>query len=316
MIWSFSDGRMFRKCQRQWYYKKCLANALAKDPLRHEAYLLGKLSSIHAWRGKVVDQVIERSIVPALRSRSRVTLDDALQAADTLFDTQLAFALAHRVMDPGFKKSEHEHDFAAFFEVQYGKPPSEDNIAKARDEVHQALRNLFKSEQFEGLRKVIKSANSIEAQCTLSFSYMGATVRSVPDLICLFRSEPPLIIDWKVHHFGVHDYYQQLVAYAIVLIRSGEHRSLPRAMRNCEPPAVRLYECQLLKNEARQHIINQDDIDAVEERMACEIWEMLSAVDGITNADLSVDDFPTTNWPGVCASCNFQKICFEKPKNV
>jgi hypothetical protein len=307
---------MFRKCQRQWYYKKCLANALAKDPLRHEAYLLGKLSSIHAWRGKVVDQVIERSIVPALRSRSRVTLDDALQAADTLFDTQLAFALAHRVMDPGFKKSEHEHDFAAFFEVQYGKPPSEDNIAKARDEVHQALRNLFKSEQFEGLRKVIKSANSIEAQCTLSFSYMGATVRSVPDLICLFRSEPPLIIDWKVHHFGVHDYYQQLVAYAIVLIRSGEHRSLPRAMRNCEPPAVRLYECQLLKNEARQHIINQDDIDAVEERMACEIWEMLSAVDGITNADLSVDDFPTTNWPGVCASCNFQKICFEKPKNV
>lgn len=316
MIWSFSDGRMFRKCQRQWYYKKCLANALAKDSLRHEAYLLGKLSSIHAWRGKVVDQVIERSIVPALRARSRITLDDAVKAADKLFDTQLAFALAHKVMEPGFKKSEHEHDFAAFFEVQYGKPPAQTDIDKARDEVHKALTNLFKSAQFEELRKVIKSANAIEAQCTISFPYMGATVRSVPDLICLFRSQPPLIIDWKVHHFGVHDYYQQLVAYAIVLIRTGEHKSLPRAMRSCAPQEVRLYECQLLKDEARQHVIDVQDIDAVEERMAGEICEMLAAVDGMKNADLSPDDFPTTNWPGVCATCNFQKICFEKPKNV
>ncbi|HEY3855333.1 MAG TPA: PD-(D/E)XK nuclease family protein [Verrucomicrobiae bacterium] len=316
MIWSFSNGRMFKKCQRQWYYKKCLANALARDSLRHEAYLLGNLSSIHAWRGKVVDEVIERSIVPALRTQRRITLDDALKAADNLFDTQLAFALAHKVMEPGFKKSEHKLDFAAFFEVEYGKPPSHEDIDKARAEVHKALRNLFTSSQFEELRKVIKSANAIEAQCTLSFRFMGATVRAIPDLICLFRSEPPLIIDWKVHHFGVHDYYQQLVAYAIVLIRSGEHKSLPRAMRNCAPQAVRLYECQLLKDEARQHVVEQQDIDSVEERMAGEICEMLAAVDGLKNSELCPDDFPTTNWPGVCATCNFQKICFEKPKNV
>jgi len=316
MIWSFSDGRMFRKCQRQWYYKRCFANPIAKDSLRHEAYLLGKLSTIHAWRGQVVDKVIERSIVPALRTQTRITLDGALKAADILFDTQLAFALAHKVMEPGFKKAEHESDFAALFEVHYGKPPSQADIDKAREEVHKALRNLFTSTQFEELRKIIKSAFTIEAQCTLTFSYMGATIRAIPDLICLFPKEPPLIIDWKVHHFGVHDYYQQLVAYAIVLIRSGEHQSLPRSMRKCAPQAVRLYECQLLKDEVRQHLIDQQDIDSVEERMASEICEMLSAVDGRKNTELSSEDFPTTNWPGECASCNFQKICLEQPQNV
>lgn len=316
MIWSFSDGRTFRRCQRQWYFKKALASATARDPLRREAYLLGKLSSIHGWRGRVVDQVIERSIIPALRAKTQVTLKEALKAADTLFDTQLAFALAHKVMQPNFKKSEHEHDFAAFFEVEYGMTPSKEDLNKARGEVHEALSNLFQSGQFADLRGKIKTANALETQCPISFSYMGATVRGVPDLICLFRSEPPLIIDWKVHHFGIHDYYQQLVAYAIILIRSGEHKSLPRAMRNCNPHEVRLHECQLLRNEAREHVIDQDDIDVVEERMAAEITEMLSAVDGRDNKDLSPEDFPTTSWAGACANCNYQKLCIEKPQNV
>src|SRR2546430_7046837 len=124
MIWSFSEGRLFRKCQRQWYFSKRLASATSKDPLRREAYLLSKLSSIHAWRGKVVDQVIEKIIVPCIQSRSKVTLQSAKQAADQLFDTQLDFALNHSVMKPGFKASEHENDMAAFFVMQYGSPPT------------------------------------------------------------------------------------------------------------------------------------------------------------------------------------------------
>jgi len=316
MIWSFSDGRTFRRCQRQWYYKKCLGSATSKDALRREAYLLGKLSSVHGWRGKVVDQVIDHAIIPALKTQKLVTLKDALKAADELFKTQLAFALAHKIMEPGFKASEHSTDYAAFFGVQYGKPPTEAELDKAKVEVHQALKHLFLSTKFKEIRRKIKSADSLVDQCPISFPFAGATIRGVPDLICLFRSEPPIIIDWKVHHFGVHDYYQQLVAYAIILIRSGEHAFLPRAMRNCSPHEIRLFECQLLTDEIREHIITQDDIDAVEQRMADEIYEMLSAVDGQKNKDLSADDFPTTNWPGACATCNYQKICIEPPQTV
>src|ERR1043166_965183 len=149
MIWSFSEGRLFRKCQRQWYFSKRLASATAKDPLRREAYFLSKLSSIHAWRGKVVDQVIEKTIVPSIQSKSKITLQSAIQAADRLFDTQLDFALNHRVMEVGFKASEHENELAAFFVMEYGTPPTKEEIDKARGEVHLALNNLFQSDQFQ-----------------------------------------------------------------------------------------------------------------------------------------------------------------------
>jgi hypothetical protein len=312
MIWSFSEGRLFRKCQRQWYFSKRLASAKAKDPLRREAYLLSKLSSIHAWRGKIVDQVIEKIIVPAIQSRSKVTLQSAILAADKFFDAQLDFALKHRIMEPGFKASEHEDELAAFFVVEYGAPPTKQEIDQARAEVHLALTNLFQSDQFHEARETIKSAFRLAAQCPITFRFAGATVRAVPDLICLFRNAPPLVIDWKVHHFGVHDYYHQLVAYAITLTRCGEHKGLPAELRQYPAHSVKLLECQLLTNEARRHTIGEDDVEAVEDRMATEIREMLLAVDGRENAELSAEDFPTTTWLGACATCNFRRRCWEK----
>ncbi|MGB8369248.1 MAG: PD-(D/E)XK nuclease family protein [Limisphaerales bacterium] len=311
MIWSFSEGRLFRKCQRQWFFNKRLASATSKDPQRREAYLLSKLSSISAWRGKIVDQVIEKVVVPAIQRKATVTLQTATQAANRLFDTQLDFALKRRIREDGFKASKHEDDLAAFFVLEYGGSPTQEEIDQARAEVHTALSNLFQSPKFLEVRDTIKSAHWLAAQCPITFPYMGATVRAVPDLICLFRDTPPLIIDWKVHHFGVHDYYQQLVAYAITLTRCGEHKGLPAELRKHPAHTVRLVEVQLLTNEPRPHLITEEDVQAVEDRMATQIQQMLLAVDGRENKDLSAEDFPTTSWAGVCQTCNFRKLCCE-----
>jgi hypothetical protein len=51
VIWSISDSKTFRRCQRQWFYKSIAGNAKAADPVRHRLYLLSKLQSISAWRG-------------------------------------------------------------------------------------------------------------------------------------------------------------------------------------------------------------------------------------------------------------------------
>jgi hypothetical protein len=69
MIWSYSAAKTFRQCQLQWFLKTKVANAKAKDPLRREVYLLSKLQSIWAWRGRVVDQLLGTEIVKALDSR-------------------------------------------------------------------------------------------------------------------------------------------------------------------------------------------------------------------------------------------------------
>jgi len=66
-MWSFSNGRIFDKWQRWWFYKNHVANANAtKNPLQREAYLLSKLQTIWGWRGEIVDHVISEKIVPAL----------------------------------------------------------------------------------------------------------------------------------------------------------------------------------------------------------------------------------------------------------
>lgn len=66
MRWSYSASRSFRQCQRQWFFKNIVASARANEPLRRRAYLLSKLQSVSAWRGKVVDDIISKTLVPSL----------------------------------------------------------------------------------------------------------------------------------------------------------------------------------------------------------------------------------------------------------
>lgn len=312
IVWSFSVNRIFHKCQRQWFYKTKVANALAKkDPVRREAYILSKLGSIHSWRGRLVDQVIEKSIIPSFQMRRQPRLNIVLEEAKVRFDRQLSFGLEHRLRDPGFKAKEHEDDLAAFFGVEYGNPPSGSEIQQAREEVNIALTNLIESPRFEEIRQSLMIASQLIAQCTIMFQHAGATVRAVPDLICLYSNQPPIIIDWKVHHSGIHDYYAQLVCYALALTRCTSHSLLPAALRAYPPHAVRLIEAQLLTAEARYHAIGEGDVLNVEDKMAVDINEMLLAVDDRENSELTAEDFPRAYRMGVCDTCNFRKLCWR-----
>jgi hypothetical protein len=90
MIWSVSTGKMFNRCQRQWFFKTQLANAKAKDETRQRAYRLSKLQSISAWRGSVVDQVLSQLVVPAFERGAPTNAEKAVAAAMARFDRQLA----------------------------------------------------------------------------------------------------------------------------------------------------------------------------------------------------------------------------------
>ncbi|MCA1636468.1 MAG: hypothetical protein LC802_22960 [Acidobacteria bacterium] len=146
MIWSFSNSHLFKKCQRQWYFKTHVANANAKKiPLQREAYLLSKLQSIAAWRGSIVDHVISRRVVPALGNGWNISLAKTLEYARTVFDAQLDFALRHRVREPGMSVAKCGDTFAAFHSVEYGPEVGDDEIARAWADVELALTNLLHS---------------------------------------------------------------------------------------------------------------------------------------------------------------------------
>ena len=71
MRWSYSSSRSFKQCQKQWFFKNVVASAKSKDPFRRRAYMLSKLQSISAWRGKIVDDVISNFSQLFLRSTAK-----------------------------------------------------------------------------------------------------------------------------------------------------------------------------------------------------------------------------------------------------
>lgn len=308
MIWSFSESRIFRKCQRQWFYKACCASARSKDSARREAYLLSKLQSVSAWRGQIVDTVVEQVLVPALNQGNRPMLNQVLASARTLFDKQLAFGRQHRVREPGFKVTESGDSFAAFYAVEYGAGLSDIDVNAAWLDVEQALRNLFGLDE---LKQLLREAKYRVAQRSLIFDHAGAKVRAVPDLIAFFADKPPVIVDWKVHTFGVRDYRDQLLTYAIALMRAKPHKDFPSDLSRWKESDVVLYEVQLLRGITRQYPADENDVQATDERIAESIVTLQLARGGLEDDELTANEFPTTNDPRTCQTCPYRKICWN-----
>lgn len=308
MFWSISESRTFRRCQRQWYYKNLLASPTAKDAVRHEAYLLGKLQTVSAWRGNVVDQVVSEVVVPALQSGRVVTLDDAVRQARSRFDTQLAFARRHPLREPGLRPAQLEGEFAVFHAIEYGEEVSEEDLARAWGEVEAALKNLLgMTELFTELRGAVLLA----PQRALSFPHSGMTVRAVPDVVALYRGRPPLIVDWKVHAFGHREAWLQLATYAVALVRCGPHRDFPTDHGRWRAQDVRLAEAQLLTNRVRRYELAAEDEEAVDAYVADSVTQMLLASGGRKGKDLAPAEFPAAASPDACRRCPFRKLCWE-----
>ncbi len=306
MIWSISDSKTFRRCQRQWFYKSIAGNAKAADPVRHRLYLLSKLQSISAWRGQIVDSVISDVLIPAVVSKRRITLDQMKGHARLLFDRQLACATKHELFSPGFVPSRLGPEFAALHCMEYGTGIPEVEIKTARDEVDQALTNLFGMTEF---KEILKSATALIPQRPLVFSHSGISVRAVPDLIVFSKDSPPVIVDWKVHFFGIDEAWLQLATYAMALTRCNPHRDFPD-IRKWSVQEIELAEVQLLKNHVRKYSIGEDELDRAEAYIAESATEMGLTVGGRKACQLSAEDFCVARYEGACQSCNFRNVCW------
>jgi len=306
-MWSLSAAKTFKKCQRQWYYKNCLGNWKAKDPLRRKAYLLSKLDSISSWRGKIVDSVISEVIVPTLKAKRTPSFIVAQEKAKELFDRQLKFARQHPLHQAGLSPSQLESDFAVFHCMEYGGEIPEIEIKKAKAEIEQALTNLFAMpEVWAELRK----AQYLVAQRPLSFSHTGETVRAVPDIIAFYSNQPPLIIDWKVHFSGIYRAWKQLGIYALALTRGKPHRDFPK-LSQWEVSDLQLWEVQLLTNQIRPYQLDEARISEIDNFMAESISAMQLIVGDSKKSTLDPMDFLTAFSPETCQFCNYQSICWE-----
>lgn len=294
MMWSFSAHGSFRRCARQWFYKKTYGNSRAKDPLRREAHRLSKLEGIQAWRGKVVDTVISETIIPSITWKHPCSLDNAKKKADQLFALQRP---QHMV-----RNGEN-----TFFEIEYGLPLTEEMFANARVEIHTALENLYKA---EAVWTRVNQAKALIPQRTLSFKHGDVTVQVRPDLIAFRQSLTPVIFDWKVNVRPMRDYWLQLVTGAIALTRCTPHRDWSKGTAQHSPQDIELLEVQLLIGDIRLHRASPAEVEGAEDFISASATDMQFACSDEDTTQLRPEDFPVTNDPRICQTCPFRKLCW------
>lgn len=308
MWWSISEAKRFRRCQRQWYYKNIVANARARDPIRKEAHRLGQLQSLQAWRGSLVDDTITRIVIPALQKNRKVTLDEAKRFAMQLFDRQIDYARKHTCRYTNGNGKDAGDAFAALHPFEYEETVSEQAIEGARSEVCTALNNLFRLEE---IKAPLRKASKLIAQRSLAFSHSDVSVRAVPDLIAFYNDEAPLIVDWKVHAFGLQEAWLQLAIYVLALCRCKPHSDFPQLKEPLREQQIRILEVQLLGNEVREYHLEDDDFLRAEAYIAESATQILLLRDEGNFENLRAEDFLVTSYPETCESCPFRRLCWE-----
>lgn len=308
MTWSFSEHRTFRKCPRQWFYRSIFAESRSADTARREAYILSKMQSIAAWRGQLVDTVLGSYVITELNAKRSPTRAGALALAKELFEKQKEFGLKHRVREEGMVVSHIGNSFAAFDKVERGEPIANGEFEHAWDDIEKAIRNVWAMDE---LRARLRDGKYRVAQRALQFDHCGAKVKAMPDVVVFFNAAAPLIVDWKVHSFGLRDYADQLGTYALALCRGNPHTDFPVSSRRVRPHEVELCEVQLLLGTVRRHVLSEDDISLTEERIGEGIVALQLACDGREPSELRAEDFPTAYKEQSCLSCPFRKICWN-----
>lgn len=314
MLWSVSKSKIFAQCQRKWFYLEIVASHHAKSGIRKDAYHLKQLQSIYAWRGALVDTVIEKLIVPRLLyNKSLPSEQEAYDYAMQIADSQLEFAKSIGHKDPEITKTKAGLKYCALYDYEYNGGLVDSQVQSAKEEIKTALSNLLNSPL---LKEIIDESAYMIAQRPLRFNFGGANVVCVPDLIVFYQDKPPMIIDWKVHVFGTTDYWLQLGIYALALSRTSPHKDYVRFQdKIADPKTFRLVEFQLLKNNLKSYKTSEQDVLELEDYIFDSNHLMLTVTNGSKYPELSDDDFQTAFYPEVCARCQFKKICWEDYQN-
>ncbi|RLI97246.1 MAG: hypothetical protein DRO96_01080 [Candidatus Aenigmatarchaeota archaeon] len=308
MIWSVSKSAMFKQCPRKWYYSQVMASRGIKNAERRQVYLLNQLQSAYAWRGNIVDKTISDYVVPFMNRNTCPNQHGVIAYAMQLMEKQLAFAKERTFANPATTKTASGDKYCALYEIEYGKEINEELLESLRQEIKTALNNFLGSEL---IKELTNSTAYLVTQRSLRFKYADNSVTCTPDLIAFYDDKSPLIVDWKVHAFGIKQYWLQLGIYALALSLVTPHRDFTNYNHSKIPTQTRLLEYQLLSNQQREYSLNDEDIIELEDYMYQSIEDMNRLVDGKKYGHVDMEKFRTAQSPSTCSRCNFRKVCWE-----
>ncbi len=307
MNWSISKAKIFSKCQRKWFYYEIMAKKNSKDKDRFEAYILKQLGSIHAWRGNIVDYVIENCLVPEFNKGLIPPFDKIKTLVSELMRKQLEFAKLRKYRNPKLTKKNAGVSYCALREIENSEGLDDVSIKKIKKQVIISLKNLLQSD----LMKTLLDPNTfLVAQKNLNFKFKELNIISRPDLIVYFRNKSPLIIDWKVYFHKKENAWMQLGIYAIALTEC----LLTDPFQNHidDPTKIRLIEYQLLKNYTNNYKLTNSDISYIKDYIYSSLQEMDILINNKKYNEIDIELFKRTSNLEICKYCSFKTLCWNK----
>lgn len=299
MRWSISAHNTFRRCQRQYFFSQIMASHNARGTERREAFILKQLQSLPAWQGNLVHKGIQKFVVPWLANGLLSDRDDVIRQTLAMADRQIAFSSSCQYRVDGQSKLSAGDSYCALFEHEYGIGITSERLQEVRETVSQCLRNLFDQQDF---LDQLRHHSGHRPELLVDFKVAGTRVVVQLDLLCFQRGQMPVIIDWKVGRSESSDYSNQVMTYALSLLRSPMYANVP-------VEGISVYEVNLLKNQVKPHIVTEDKIIDTENFIFRSIEEIKGvSTDGKFESQ-HIEDYELARSWMTCMYCNFCKLC-------
>ena len=309
LTWSVSRSRLFRSCQRAYYYQYYGAWG-GWDPNAPERtrllYTLKQITSFPLWGGSTVHDVIKDALLQFRSQRRLPEVAELQQAARNRLNAgwrQSRQKLWQQ--DPKRNVNLFEHYYA-----QDGEEVPREEIDALRTKVFDALENFRNCPVVDAIRDldpahwgevdVLNSfvAGILPAQenapelplkvwCALDFSYLD-------DQGCLH------IVDWKTGTEHREELRLQLACYALYAM---ETRHLPLEQLRLE--GVFLNDGGRLST----YDINNETLLAAKDQMLNSAKAMRCKLQDPVDNTASEEDFLCTTNPAFCQACSYRQVC-------
>jgi len=301
--WSFSTDKLFRRCQRQFYFAQIAAHHSPREQWRREAFLLRQMKTLELWRGSVIHEGIQHYVVPALRKG--VALDWNLLAKQTIqrAKAQLEFSERKRYREPGITKGEHE-DFCALIPHETGKGVSAAEFDGVCSEIRTAFERLA---AMTDPWQVLLGRKDCEAEKQIWVEFDDVKIMVQIDLLFERSLGHPTIIDWKSYELGGDtDARLQTALYGWALWKS----KLFDDLHNVEN--IELLECQVQDGVIIKHECSLEVFDELEDHLYRSLNRIFSLCRTKKLTDARIQDFAFTDNPNNCEHCAFRLLCIER----
>ena len=294
--WSVSRDRLFRECERAYYYTYYGSwggwerNA---DPRVRKLYILKNLQTLDMWAGSIVHEIIAEALRRYAMDRRAISAEDLKQRARAKLRRGWVEAV-NREWERSPKKTN-------LFELYYGdgRTLPRETTDRLRDKVYEALDNFAGSTVLESILAT-PYVNWRPVDKLDAFDVDGVKVWAAVDFAFTDPHGATRILDWKTGAERPDELRIQLGCYALYAVE--RWRTPLEAVRVAavylvnQPKIVENPITADLLAETRQFILDS-------------AASMRARLDDPVANTASEDAFPCTDNVRSCRRCNFREVC-------